>query len=104
MRRREFILAGGAAAAWPKAARAQQKRSAVLGFLGGASAYGYARTVTAIHKGLSEAGYVENRNLSVEYRWADFQYDKLPQLADDLVRRNVDVIFATGSVVSAIAA
>src|SRR5215813_4537973 len=76
----------------------------VLGFLGSASAAGYASSVAALRKGLDEAGYVEKRNLLVEYRWADFHYDRLPALAAELVKRPVDVIFSTGSVVSALAA
>jgi putative ABC transport system substrate-binding protein len=89
---------------WPGAARAQQSNNAVLGFLGSASADGYTATVAAVRQGLNETGYFENRNLAVEYRWADFRYDKLPMLATELVRRPVNVIFATGSVVSALAA
>ncbi len=76
----------------------------VLGVLGSASAGGYASTIAALHKGLNEAGYVENRNLLVDYRWADFHYERLPALAAELVARPVDVIFTTGSVVSALAA
>jgi putative ABC transport system substrate-binding protein len=105
MKRREFILAlGGATAIWPLCASAQQSKMPVLGFLGSASAAGYANIVAALRKGLDEAGYVEKRNLLVEYRWADFHYDRLPALAAELVGRPVDVIFTTGSVVSALAA
>jgi putative tryptophan/tyrosine transport system substrate-binding protein len=105
MRRREFItLLGSAVVTRPLAARAQQGPMPVLGFLGSASAKGYASTVAAVQKGLNEAGYFEGRNLSVEYRWADFQYDRLPLLAAELVQRRVAVIFTTGSVISAIAA
>src|ERR1700754_2500826 len=105
MKRREFItLLGGAAAAWPIAAKAQQSKPPVLGVLASASEARYAGTLMAVRKGLNEAGYVEKQNLSIEYRWADFQYDRLPALAAELVRRPVDAIFATGSVVSAIAA
>ena len=105
MKRREFItLLGGTAAAWPLTANAQQSKMPVLGFLCSASAAGYASNVAALGKGLNEAGYVEKRNLLVEYRWADFHYDRLPALAADLVRHPVDVIFTTGSVVSALAA
>jgi putative ABC transport system substrate-binding protein len=105
MRRREFItLLGGAAATWPFAAWAEQSRVPVLGFLASASEARYAGTLAAVRGGLSEAGYVDKQNLRIEYRWADFQYDRLPALAVELVNHPVDAIFATGSVVSAIAA
>ena len=104
IRRREFItLLGGAAAAWPVAARAQQARVPVLGFLGSAAEADYKTTTAAVRRGLSEAGYVEKQNLLIEYRWANFQYERLPALAAELANLPVDVIFATGSVVSAIA-
>src|SRR6516164_1964640 len=105
MKRRDFIaLLGGAAAAWPLAARAQQANMPVLGFLGSASETRYEATRTAIGRGLNEVGFVEKQNLLIEYRWADFRYDRLPALAAELVARRVDVIFSTGSVVSALAA
>jgi putative tryptophan/tyrosine transport system substrate-binding protein len=105
LRRREFItLLGSAAAGWPLAARAQQRAMPVLGILGSASAATYTNIVTALRKGLNEAGYVEGSNLLVESRWAEFQYERLPALAGELVKRPVDVIFSTGSVVSALAA
>jgi len=105
VKRREFItLLGGAAATWPLAARAQQPRMPVLGFLGSAAEADYKTTTVAVARGLNEAGYVEKRNLLIDYRWADFQYERLPVLAAELVKRPVDVIFATGSVVSARAA
>jgi putative ABC transport system substrate-binding protein len=104
MKRREFItLLGGAAAAWPLTARAQQARVPVLGFLGSAAEADYKTTTAAVGRGLNEAGYVEKQNLLIEYRWANFQYEKLPALAAELANLPVDVIFATGSVVSAIA-
>src|SRR4051812_42902297 len=104
MRRREFITLLGGAVAWPIGAEAQLTRTPVLGFLASASEARYAVTVAAVRRGLNEAGYVEKQNLLIEYRWADFQYERLPALAAELVKRPVDAIFATGSVVSAIAA
>ena len=105
MRRREFItLLGGAAVAWPMGARAQQTRMPVLGFLGSAAEADYKTTTAAVRRGLNEAGYAEKQNLLIEYRWANFQYERLPTLAAELAKLPVDVIFATGSVVSAIAA
>src|SRR5262245_36033182 len=104
IRRREFITLLGGAAAWPLAARAQQPSIPVIGFLGSAAEGDYKTTTTAVRRGLNEAGYVEGQNLLIEYRWANFQYERLPALAAELVKRPVDVIFATGSVVSAIAA
>ena len=104
MKRREFITLVGGAAAWPLAARGQQARMPVLGFLGSASEADYKTTTAAVRRGLSEAGYVEKQNLLIDYRWANFQYDRLPALAAELVKRPVDAIFTTGSVVSALAA
>ena len=100
---RQFITLLGGAAAWPLAAQAQA-RMPVLGFLGSASETDYATTTAALRRGLNEAGYVEKQNLLIDYRWADFQYERLPALAAELVKRPVDAIFATGSVVSALAA
>ena len=104
MKRREFITLLGSTATWPLAAAAQRSGMPVLGILGSASAATYTNTLAALSKGLNEAGYVEGRNLLVEPRWAEFQYERLPALAAELVKRPVDVIFSTGSVVSALAA
>src|SRR5438093_292291 len=96
MRRREFIGLIGSAATWPLAARAQQGAVLVIGFLHPASLEAFSENLRGFRQGLKETGYVEGENVAIEFRWADGQLDRLPELAADLVRRRVALI-ATAS-------
>jgi putative ABC transport system substrate-binding protein len=105
MRRRDFIKGiTGSAAAWPLAAGAQQPTMPMIGYLNGASAAAWQIYVAAFHEGLMEVGYVEGKNVLIEYRWAENQYDRLPELAAELIRRGVAVIYSDGGTVTALAA
>jgi putative ABC transport system substrate-binding protein len=98
MGRREFVaLLGGAAAAWPLAARGQQAKVARIGFLGLVSPSSHASRVTAFRAGLRDLGWIEGRNLFIEFRWAEGNYDRLPALAEELLRLNIDVLVTHGA-------
>jgi ABC transporter substrate binding protein len=101
VRRRDFIKVIAVSVAWPLAASAQQTAMPVVGFLNSASAEGYAVMADAFKEGLKETGYVEGRNVAIEYRWADNRNDRLPSLAADLVSGRVTVIFANSPSVAA---
>jgi ABC-type uncharacterized transport system substrate-binding protein len=105
MRRREFItLLGGAVASWPLAAQAQQRQMPVIGFLNAGSREPLRQQIVAFQDSLKGSGYVEGQNVAIEYRWAEGRFDRLPALAADLVRQNVNVIVSGGGVSAARAA
>src|SRR5690349_6490392 len=104
MRRREFITLLGSAATWPFGVHAQQVATPVIGFLHSASAEPTANLVKGFRKGLFDSGFIEDQNVRIDFRWADGQNDRLPELAADLVRRNVSVIATPGSTPAAFAA
>src|SRR5258708_5346977 len=98
LKRREFIiLLGGMVAAWPLVGQAQSPASPVIGFLISASPQNYAHRLGSFRRGLQEMGYVEGQNVGIDYRWAEGQNDRLPELAAELVRRRVTVVVAVGT-------
>ena len=104
MRRREFITLIGGAAVWPFAARAQQPPLPVIGYLTTGSPESDALPLAAFRQGLSETGYLETQNVTIQYRWAEFQYDRLAPMAADLVRQRVSAIASLGGTPSALVA
>src|SRR5262245_30032321 len=104
LKRRNFITLLGGALAWPISARAQEPAVPVIGFLNSGSSAAFQRHLDSFRRGLTVGGYVEGRNVAIEYRWAENQHTRLPELAADLVRRRVSLLVATGGSVSAHAA